>query len=351
MKNALLVVLLVLAVVAAAGLGMWGNEQRVGKDEMLKVLQGLHLDAQGAPAEAAADEGAAPAKDGLSPEGMGREIQRALDNLRTELDLAQGKIAAQQTEIEEYRGRVQSAEQRVDVVARSARQRAEVAAESARAETAEQIVDARRETDQAIREKVKISNELAALQTKYDELKSSYDALLAATDEFLADVKAGEGEESEEEAEPAEDEGEGEVAEPETDESADAGEDAAPDRADEVLASIPETPETADDSAQLTELEGTKVGMSRYFLAIVFDESDGTLRFTLQNGEVLVYEGVSGTLAERIRMAGNSVDATYDHLVKEKLPCDRKESAVWKAYAKWAQKEAELIEAVWVTVE
>lgn len=349
MKNALLVVLLVLAVVAAAGLGMWGNEQRVGKDEMLKVLQGLHLDAQGAPAEAAADEGAAPAKDGLSPEGMGREIQRALDHLRTELDLAQGKIAAQQTEIEEYRGRVQSAEQRVDVVARSARQQAAVAAESARAETAEQIVDARRETDQAIREKVKMSNELAALQTKYDELKSSYDALLAATDEFLADVQAGDGEESEEDEEPAEDEGEGEVAESEADESADSLEDPAPDRAAEALASIPETPETADESSQ--ELEGTKVGMSRYFLAIVYDESEGTLRFTLQNGEVLVYEGVSGTLAERIRMAGNSVDSTYDHLVRGRLSCDRKESAVWNAYAKWAKDEAELIEVVWVRQE
>lgn len=352
MKSTLLVLLLVLAVAAAAGLAVWGNGQRLLALDMHDMLGRVHakLAEVAAPAAEKAAEGEAadatvPAT-ALSDERLEREILQLASDLRSRLDLAEGTVAAQKTEIAEYRGRAEAAEKRVDIVAASARSQAAAAAEAARQETSEQIADARKETERALDERVKAMNDLHALQVRYDELKGEYEAFFATKGQDVALKPAKLGGETEDEevdlggSNPVDEEGA--VAE---------GSDAVAEGpvADTLLADIPETPETENDYAM--EVDSAVVGISRYFLTIAYSLSEQTLTFQLQNGETLVYQDISTELADQVSQSEDDLDATYERVVKGQFPCDRKEPAVWRAYEKWAEANAQDIEVLWSVKE
>ncbi len=313
MKTSLGVLAIVAAVLAAAYFGFMWNEARISAADTAKVLEQLRLDAQSGDGEAAGEK---------SPEGLARDVLRTIDALRTDLDILRGEKVALEEEAAALKGRLASAEERIDVVAKANRSQADAAAAAAREETAEQIVAARAETQAAVKERIALQNELAALQTRFDDLQASYEALMAASGDSV-DVSESAG-------------GTGALAE----------EDPLGD-----IPATPETPETAEEPEEGLDVGGEVVGLSKYFVTISYDLPSETMEFQLQNGEAIVYYEITPETADKVSQSGDALDRTYDFAIKGKFRCDRKEKAVWSSYRRWAEGNADEIEALWRVTE
>ena len=308
MKTSLGVLAVVVAVLAAAYFGFMWNEQRISAADTAKVLAQLRLDAQAGDGDVSAEQ---------SPEGLARDVLRTIDTLRTDLDVVRGEKAGLEEEVSELKARLASAQERIDIVAKANRSQADAAAAAAREETADQITAAREETREAIKAKVAAQNELAALQVRFDDLKASYEATMEALKTSGST-------------------------------SAKPGKEVSKDDSEEDDSETSETEESGEDEG---DAEGEVVGRSRYFVAISYDLPTETMEFQLQNGETLVYYGIKPETADKVSQAGDSVDRMYDFAVKGKFRCDRKETAVWNSYRRWAEENADEIEALWMVTE
>lgn len=308
MKTSLGVLAVVVAVLAAAYFGFMWNEQRISAEDTAKVLAQLRLDAQAGDGDVSAEQ---------SPEGLARDVLRTIDTLRTDLDVVRGEKAGLEEEVSELKARLASAQERIDIVAKANRSQADAAAAAAREETADQIVAARAETQEAIKAKVAAQNELAALKTRFDDLKASYEALMAAGGDSVDMSGESDAKDAAAEGDP--------------------------------LEGIPATPETADEEE--VDVGGEVVGLSKYFVTISYDLPTETMEFQLQNGETIVYYEITPETADKVSQSGDALDRTYDFAIKGKFRCDRKEKAVWNSYRRWAEENADEIEALWMVTE